>query len=140
MGKGALWPRLTSTAAFRMVPIVAREWDLLGVYWKGKYYIDTCLSFGLRSAPHIFNQFASVLHWIMPTNYRAVLIHFLDDFLLAGPPGQPTCRESIETMLRYTVCDRLSIPVALDKLEGPVTVIRHHHQHYPATGRNGPSD
>eukprot|EP00731_Ephydatia_muelleri_P034262 Em0053g8a len=49
------------------------------------------------------------------------LIHYLDDFLLAGPPGQPTCSESTETMLR--VCERLGIPVALDKLEGPATTI-----------------
>ena len=74
-----------------------------------------------ESTPYIFNQFASALHWIMATNYAADLIHYLDDFLLAGPPGQPTCSESTETMLR--VCERLGIPVALDKLEGPVTTI-----------------
>ena len=107
--------------AFRMVPIVADEWDLLGFHWKGKYYVDTCLPFGLRSARYIFNQFASAFHWIMATNYVADLIHYLDDFLLAGPPGQPTCSESTETKLR--VCERLGIPVALDKLEGPATTI-----------------
>ena len=74
-----------------------------------------------KSTPYIFNQFASALHWIMATNYAADLIHYLDDFLLAGPPGQPTCSESTETMLR--VCERLGIPVALDKLEGPATTI-----------------
>eukprot|EP00731_Ephydatia_muelleri_P034597 Em0067g13a len=74
-----------------------------------------------ESTLYIFNQFASALHWIMATNYAADLIHYLDDFLLAGPPGQPTCSESTETMLR--VCERLGIPVALDKLEGPATTI-----------------
>ncbi|KAL5509611.1 hypothetical protein EMCRGX_G005005 [Ephydatia muelleri] len=74
-----------------------------------------------ESTPYIFNQFASALHWIMATNYAADLIHYLDDFLLAGPPGQPTCSELMETMLR--VCERLGIPVALDKLEGPATTI-----------------
>ena len=108
-------------ADFRMVPIVAEEWDLLGFHWKGKYYVDTCLPFGLRSAPYIFNQFASALHWIMATNYVSDLIHYLDKFLLAGPPGQPTCSESTETMLR--VCEKLGISVALDKLEGPATTI-----------------
>ena len=72
-----------------------------------------------ESTPYIFNQLASALHWIMATNYAVDLIHYLDDFLLAGPPGQPTCSESTETMLR--VCERLGIPVALDKLEGPAT-------------------
>ena len=57
----------------------------------------------------------------MATNYAADLIHYLDDFLLAGPPGQLTCSESTETMLR--VCERLGIPVALDNLEGPATTI-----------------
>ena len=108
-------------AAFRMVPIAAEEWDLLGLHWKGMYYEDTCLPFGLRSAPYLFNQFASALHWIMATNYAADVIHYLDDILLAGPAGQPTCSESAETMLR--VCERLGIPVALDKLEGPATTI-----------------
>eukprot|EP00731_Ephydatia_muelleri_P037092 Em0394g4a len=74
-----------------------------------------------ESTPYIYYQFASVLHWIMATNYAADLIHYLDDFLLAGPPGQPTCSESTETMFR--VCERLGIPVALDKLEGPATTI-----------------
>ena len=71
-----------------------------------------------ESTLYIFNQFASFLHWIMAT---ADLIHYLDEFLLAGPPGQPTCSESTETML--IVCERLGIPVALDKLEGPATTI-----------------
>eukprot|EP00731_Ephydatia_muelleri_P035366 Em0117g7a len=74
-----------------------------------------------ESTPYIFNQLASALHWIMATNYAADLIHYLVDFLLAGPPGQPTCSESTETMLR--VCERLGIPVALNKLEGPATTI-----------------
>eukprot|EP00731_Ephydatia_muelleri_P033498 Em0031g6a len=83
---------------------------------------DTCEEGGTtESTLYIFNQFASALHWIMATNYAADLIHYLDDFLLAGPPGQPTCSESTETMLR--VCERLGIPVALDKLEGPATTI-----------------
>ena len=74
-----------------------------------------------ESTPYIFNQFASALHWVMAANYAADVIHYLDDFLLAGPPGQPTCSESTETMLR--VCEKLGIPVALDKLEGPATTI-----------------
>ena len=65
-----------------------------------------------ESTLYIVNQFACALHWITATNYAADLIHYFDDFLLAGPPGQPTCSESTETMLR--VCERLGIPVTLD--------------------------
>ena len=73
-GKGCIMAKIDLKAAFRMVPIAAEEWDLLGLHWKGKYYIDTCLPFGLRSAPYLFNQFASALHWIMATNYAADVI------------------------------------------------------------------
>eukprot|EP00731_Ephydatia_muelleri_P033689 Em0035g26a len=77
---------------------------LLSRFSKGarmaKYYIDTCLPFGLRSAPNIFDNFASALHWVLENNYGAILLHYLDDFLLVGPPNQPTCQESMSTMLQ----------------------------------------
>ena len=79
-------------STFRMVPILASEWELVGMYWQGQYYIDTCLPFGLRSAPSIFNNFASALHWILEKKYGATLLHYLDNFLLVGPPEQPICQ------------------------------------------------
>ena len=48
-GKGCMMAKIDLKAAFRMVPIAAEEWDLLGLHWKGKYYVKTCLPFGLRS-------------------------------------------------------------------------------------------
>ena len=55
-GKGCIMAKIDLNVAFCMVPIAAGEWDLLGLYWKGKYYVDTCLPFRLQSAPHIFNH------------------------------------------------------------------------------------
>ena len=108
-------------SAFRMVPIQAVDWELLGMYWRGQYYVDTCLPFGLRSAPSLFDNYASALHWILENNYGATLLHYLDDFLPVGPPGQPTCQESMTTMMQ--LCERLGVPVATEKCEGPVTCI-----------------
>ena len=117
--RGALMAKLDLQAAFRMVPIRPSEWELLGMHWRGQYYVDTCLPFGLRSAPSIFNEFASALHWILEYNYGATLLHYLDDFLLLGPPGLPTCQDSMSIMLR--VCQKLGMPVAREKSEGPAT-------------------
>ena len=111
--------KLDLQAAFRMVPIRPSEWELLGMHWRDQYYVDTCLPFGLRSAPSIFNEFASALHWILEQNYGATLLHYLDDFLLLGPPGLPTCQDSMSTMLR--VCQKPGMPVAREKSEGPAT-------------------
>ena len=86
-----------------------------------QYYIDTCLPFGLRSVPSIFHNFASAIHWVLENDYGAILLHYLDDFLLVGSPDQPTCQESMSTMLQ--VCEAMGIPVATEKCEGPVTCI-----------------
>ena len=54
--------------------------------------IDTCLPFGLPSAPYLFNQFAMALHWILQTNYDMPhLIHYLEDYLIMEQPGSPRC-------------------------------------------------
>ena len=41
--------------AFRLLPIHPADRHLLAIEWEGKLYIDTCLPFGLRSAPKLFN-------------------------------------------------------------------------------------
>ena len=119
--KGSMMAKVDLKSAFRMVPIQAVDWELLGMYWRGQYYVDTCLPFGLRSAPSLFDNYASALHWILENNYGATLLHYLDDFLLVGPPGQPTCQESMTTMMQ--LCERLGVPVATEKCEGPATCI-----------------
>ncbi|KAL5517617.1 hypothetical protein EMCRGX_G003199 [Ephydatia muelleri] len=86
LDRGALMAKLDLQAAFRMVPVLASEWELLGMYWHDKYYVDTCLPFGVCSAPSIFDNFASALHWILQHNYGATLLHYLDYFLLLGQP------------------------------------------------------
>ena len=138
--KGSMMAKVDLKSAFRMVPIQAVDWELLGMYWRGQYYVDTCLPFGLRSAPSLFDNYASALHWILENNYGATLLHYLDDFLLVGPPGQPTCQESMTTMMQLCerlgvptcqesmttmkqLCERLGVPVATEKCEGPATCI-----------------
>ena len=87
----------------------------------GQFCMDTCLPFGLCSAPSLFNNYANALHWIMASNYGAQLLHYLDDFLLVGPPSKDTCQEAMYRML--LVCDQLGIPVASEMLEGPTTTL-----------------
>ena len=101
--------------------VLASEWELLGMYWRDKYYVETCLPFSVRSAPSIFDNFARALHWILEHNYGTTLLHYLDDFLLLGPPGLPTCQDSMSTMLQ--VCQELGMPVAMEKSEGPATCL-----------------
>ena len=94
----------------------------LGTTGQGNYYFDTCLPFGLRSAPYLFNQYAEALAWILHNNYNVSnLIHYLDDYFLAGPPSAPTCGNYLQCFLQ--VCRQLGVPIATQKVEGPTAII-----------------
>ena len=97
-----------------VIPVRAVDWVHLGMD-------RTCLPFGLRSALSLINNYADALHWIMASNCGAQLLHYLDDFLLVGPPGKDTCQEAMYRVL--LVCDQLGIPVASEKLKGPITTL-----------------
>ena len=49
-GPGALMAKLDLSNAYRHVPVHPIECQLLGVQWRGIYYCDRALPFGLRSA------------------------------------------------------------------------------------------
>ena len=85
--------------------------------WDRSLYIDTCLPFGLHSAPKLFNVLADLLSWILTQKGISPVFHYLDDFLILGPPGSSTCANNLATIKE--VCSTLGIPLALEKVEGP---------------------
>ena len=99
LGTGALLSKIDLKNAFRLIPIQQSDWNLLGIYWKDKYYINTCLPFGLRSAPFIFNQLADTIHWLLQHQYRVHhLLHHLDDILTAGWANSNVCHQNLSQM------------------------------------------
>ena len=106
--------------AFRLIPVRPADWNLLGIYWKHNFYIDTCLPFGLRSATYLFNRLSSALHWILQHNYGVeYLLHYLDDFFTAEPADSDECEQNLNFML--TLCRKLNVPIKPSKVEGPAT-------------------
>ena len=49
--------------AFRLIPIHPDDYELLGMHWQEKFYCDTVLPFGLRSAPYLFNQLSDAVRY-----------------------------------------------------------------------------
>jgi len=74
-------------SAFQRVRINPLDWHLFIFRWRGKYYVDACLPFGLRTAPRIYNLFAEDIHWTLEHTFRWNLSHYVDDFLGVFPPG-----------------------------------------------------
>lgn len=61
---GSLMAKIDIRSAFRLIPVHPADHHLLAMQWKGGVFIDTCLPFGLRSAPKLFNILADLLEWI----------------------------------------------------------------------------
>ena len=119
-GPGALMAKFDVEAAYRNIAIHPDDRFLLGMKWRGQYYVDLTLPFGLRSAPFIFNSVADMVEWIL-LNQHAVsdLLHYLDDFITAGPPHSPQCAYNLSTAL--AVCKSLGLPLHPNKCIGPAT-------------------
>ena len=117
MGPGALLTIVDIKHAFQLLPVNPVDRHLLAMCWKGDIFIDTCLPFGLRSTPKLFNTITDLLSWILEKKGVSPLIHYLDDFLNMGPAGSPTCHHHLTTIKE--ICQDLGIPLALEKLEVP---------------------
>ena len=117
MGRGTLLAKVDIKHAFRLLPVHPADRHFLAMCWRNQIFTDTCLPFGLRSAPKLFNIIADLLSWILEQRGVTPLLHYLGDFLLMGPPNSEVCQNSLSTVKE--VCSQLGIPLALEKVEGP---------------------
>ncbi len=104
-------------AAFRSIPVRQEDHHLLGMQWRGKYYYDTCLPFGLKNSPSLWERFSRMLEWILRT-YLGVkhVAHYVDDFLIPVP----NLNHGIHLMALVKKCWAiLGIPASDDKCIGP---------------------
>ena len=119
LGQGAYLAKIDIKHAFRICPVAPEQWHLLCFRWLGQFFTDTRLPFGSRSSPFIFNTFAIALAWIaVNVGFITFLIHYLDDFFLANYTRE-LCKSDMHVFL--SICKELGVPIANDKLIGPVT-------------------
>ena len=101
-GKECLIIKRDIKDAFRNIPVSPTNQWLLGFEWKGQHYAETCLPFGLTTAPALFNLFADAFEWLLRTclHWRDT-VHYLDDFIRIVPNDQKhslpsACQDYIE--------------------------------------------
>ena len=119
LGPGTMMAKVDLQNAYRVLPVHADDHPLLAIRWGPAIYLNTALPFGLRSAPKIFSAFADALAWVLRSNGIGQQLHYLDDFLFLGAASTHECASSLQTALQ--VCQRLGVPVAAHKTEGPST-------------------
>ena len=121
-GRGAMMAKFDVEAAYRNVAVHPEDRYPLGMKWRGQFFVDLALPFGLRSAPYIFNSMADMVEWIIINRYNvADLMHYLDDFLTAGPACSNQCTNNLQTSL--AVCRSLGLPLHPGKCVGPLTCL-----------------
>ena len=98
LGKGCEMAKLDVKSAYGIIPVHPDDRPLLGMEWEGRLYIDAALPLGLRSAPKVFTAVADA----MKKQGCQIVEHYLDDFILLGPPGTKECQRSLD--LARTTC------------------------------------
>jgi hypothetical protein len=120
LGAGCFLIKLDVEAAYRQVPVRREDWPLLGFKWLDKWYYERCLPFGLKSSCALWELYAAALHHFFRELGVPVVIHYIDDFLFVVKCEQHA-RSLLESVL--ALCQRLGVPMAADKTEGPTTAL-----------------
>ena len=122
LGQKALCAKMDICQAFRLLIINPADFDLLGIMFGGKYYVDKCLPMGCSIYCSLFEKFATFVHWVVASkSVLETLDHYLDDFFFAGESFSQNCAKLMETFVE--VCKELGVPLAEDKTIGPTTQI-----------------
>ena len=51
-------------SAFRILPIKPSDYDLLGIFWQGRYYYDCAMPMGCASSCRTFEMFSTAIEWV----------------------------------------------------------------------------
>ena len=109
-GPGALMAKFDVEAAYRNIAVHPDDRYLLGMKWRGQFFVDLALPFGLRSAPYNFNSLADLVEWFLQNKYRVLdLMHYLDDFITASLADSLQCSQNLQTSL--AICHSLGLPL-----------------------------
>ena len=119
-GRGSLLCKLDIKHAYRILPVRPDQWHHLCYYWEGNYYVDLVLPFGLRSSGAIFNHFAGLVRWILIHHYHINnIVNYSDDFFAVLSKELNLAKPQLAIIIQ--AFNDLRIPLATDKIEGPVT-------------------
>lgn len=95
--------------AFRNIPLAPHIRWLFGFSWDDIFYVEKCFSFGLCTAPYLFNLFAKALHWMMVSYLHWNLVyHYWDDLIYVIPASEVSSKKAT---VRYSSLRRVNGPI-----------------------------
>ena len=94
-GKGSYMAKIDISRAFKHVPIDPADTKLLGLYWKGSYYLEKHLCFGFKQGSQLFQHISDSVRYIMAQNGFFVL-SYIDDYMMYG--NEANCKRAFERL------------------------------------------
>ncbi len=119
LGAGCLMSKIDIESAYRCIPVRPADWPLLGLQWRGQYYFDIVMQFGITSATAIFEWYSSAAQYIAERSCAIKhMVHYVDDFMLLSQ-GMAGAKLALDSVIKLFA--ELGIPISMKKLEGPAT-------------------
>lgn len=119
IGRGCWLIKLDVEAAYKQVPVREEDWPLLGFKWRGKWYYERVLPFGLTSSCRKWELYATALHYFLKKKFGVdCIVHYIDDYLFVLE-SRELAEHQLESAL--SLCRRLGLPMSVEKTEGPTT-------------------
>ncbi|MBC7643931.1 MAG: hypothetical protein H7123_02315, partial [Thermoleophilia bacterium] len=119
LGPGCWLIKIDVKSAYKLIPVRAEDWPLLGFRWRGKYYYERTLPFGLKSSCAIWEWYATAMHaFIEKIVGVEYIVHYIDDFLFVIQQRSVAARQLTAVQ---RMCEGLGVPIAPEKTEGPTT-------------------
>jgi hypothetical protein len=119
MGRGCLLSKFDINEAFKYIRVRTDQHYCLGMRFNGLYYYERCLPFGLKSAPALFELFATAINQFIQKAGVVYIYHYMDDFICVSTP-QSALQDYDITMKMF---NQLNISLSADKLQSPTTRI-----------------
>ena len=113
--------------AYKSVGVRLEDWHLLGLSWEfpgrgTQLLFSRVLSFGLRSAPALFDRFASALELFMRhEGVTSEIVRYVDDFLVIASSPEHASRD-VDLMVQ--VSRAAGFVIQSDKVTPPTRVIQ----------------
>ena len=120
-GQGSYMTKEDFKSAFHNVPMCFADHHLLGIKVRGQFFIDNCLPFGASISCAIFEDIATLIHWIAERHVGHAMIHCLDDFFMVHKLAY-VCSSIMASFKE--VCKEIGMPVSAEKSVGSVQVIQ----------------
>ena len=100
LGPGCTLAETDVRSAFRMIPVHPKDYHLLGMQWRGKYYVRLLFANGAcKFMPDLLE--CTGMKWVARNKLNIPhIVHILDDFLIAAEsPGK--CRAKLKPFLNF---------------------------------------